>query len=246
MGSTAKKLMECNSLDDDGASDVKEFYVLLFFLIACCTFFLTICVSISFFFFPCVCSSWGAGDQCWVGTWAWHGVTGAPLMFVRTPGSWGCLSWLKCSWNKQFVNLKAVSWKCSWNKEFVNLKFPEQWFPLPTGCPVWISPTSLSSCAHVDFSREKSGRGRGRFYCGAVFYVTLQQCLFPLGKSKWWIPCGDCRETLITVAYSPPWLTSCHFKSLFHSLDLFVWEVSYIIKANSLPPFYVFQPNVFP
>lgn len=47
------------------------------------------------------------------------------------------------------------------------------------------SPTSLSSCARVDFSREKSGQGRDRFYCGAVFYVTLQQCLFPLGKAKW-------------------------------------------------------------
>lgn len=34
MGSPAKKLMECNSLDDDCASDVKEFYLLLFFLIA--------------------------------------------------------------------------------------------------------------------------------------------------------------------------------------------------------------------
>lgn len=50
------------------------------------------------------------------------------------------------------------------------------------------SPTSLSSCAHVDFSREKSGRDRGRFYSGAVFHVTLQQCLFPLGKTKWWLP----------------------------------------------------------
>lgn len=47
------------------------------------------------------------------------------------------------------------------------------------------SPPSLSSCARVDFSREKSGRGRDRFDSGAVFYVTLQQRLFPLGKSKW-------------------------------------------------------------
>lgn len=46
------------------------------------------------------------------------------------------------------------------------------------------SPTSLSSCAHVDFSREKSGWGRDRFYSGAEFYVALQQCLFPLGKAK--------------------------------------------------------------
>lgn len=148
MGSTAEKLMKCNSLDDDFASDVKEFYILLF---NCLVHFLPIYIYISIFFFPMRAIPWDPGNHC-----------------------------------------------------------------------MWI------------FSREKTGRGTDRFDSGAVFYVTLQQCLFPLGKTKWWIPCRGCKETLITVAYSPLWLNSCHFKSVFHSLDLFVWEVSYIIKANSL------------
>lgn len=52
MGSTAEKLMKCNSLDDDFASDVKEFYILLF---NCLVHFLPIYIYISqFFFFQCV------------------------------------------------------------------------------------------------------------------------------------------------------------------------------------------------
>lgn len=73
MGSTAKKLMECNSLDDDFASDVKEFYVLLFFLIAWCAFFLSICISISFFFFPVCAIPWDHVDHHWISNSAWHG-----------------------------------------------------------------------------------------------------------------------------------------------------------------------------
>lgn len=73
MGSTAKKLMECNSLDDDFASDVKEFYILLLFLIAWCAFFFTIYISISFSFFPVHGVPWDPGDHCWVSNLLGHG-----------------------------------------------------------------------------------------------------------------------------------------------------------------------------
>lgn len=72
MGSTAKKLMEWNSLDDDFASDVKKFYILLFFLIAWCAFFLTIYISISLFFFPVRAIPWDPGDHRWVSNLVWH------------------------------------------------------------------------------------------------------------------------------------------------------------------------------
>lgn len=55
MGSTAKKLMGWNSLDDDFASDVKKFYILLFFLIAWCTFFCNyLYIYLFFSFFLCM------------------------------------------------------------------------------------------------------------------------------------------------------------------------------------------------
>lgn len=72
MSSTAKKLMEWNSLDDDFACDVEKFYILLFFLIAWCVFFFTVYICISFFFSAVRAIPWDAGDHRWVSNSMWH------------------------------------------------------------------------------------------------------------------------------------------------------------------------------